>query len=227
MLIAKLIYVLVLSYVIGSIPSGLLVSKFQSKKDIRQYGSGKIGATNVLRTAGSKAAVIVVIADVMKGFIAVVLAGYIFGNNLLVIGNYGAGPLMVQVAAGLGAMAGHNWSLFLKFKGGRGVATYFGGLTALCLPASMIGAETLFIAAGLTRYASFGSLLGVIISYVVLVPLTIVYKFPLEYLGYALVGTLVIIVMHKDNINRLITGTERKLGEKADRAVSASVENGI
>jgi acyl phosphate:glycerol-3-phosphate acyltransferase len=222
MLITKFIYIIILSYLIGSIPSGLLVSKFQAKKDIRKFGSGKTGATNVLRTAGSKAAVIVVVADVLKGILPVILAGILFGNNLLVVGSFGAGALIVQVAAGLAAIAGHNWSLFLKFKGGRGVATYFGGLTALCPPAAMIGAETLFISAGLTRYASFGSLLGVIISYVVLVPLTIIYKFPLEYLGYALVGTLVIIIMHKDNINRLVTGTERKLGEKAEHSISSS-----
>jgi len=227
MLIAKLISILILSYVIGSIPFGLVVSKFYAKKDIRQYGSGKIGATNVLRTAGSKAAIIVLVADVLKGMLPVILAGYLFGNNLLVVGSFGAGTLLVQVAAALAAVAGHNWSVFLKFKGGRGVATYFGGLTALCPPAAILGTETLFISAGLTRYVSFGSILGVVISYVILIPLTIVYKFPLEYLGYALVGSVVILVVHKDNINRLITGTERKLGEKADGRLSASSETGV
>ncbi len=226
MLIAKLVYILFLSYIIGSIPSGLLIARFQAKKDIRKFGSGKTGATNVLRTAGSKAAVMVVVADVVKGMLPIILAGVLFGNNLLVIGSFGAGPLLIQVAAGLAAIAGHNWSIFLKFKGGRGVATYFGGLTALCPPAAVIGAEALFIGAGLTRYASFGSILGVIISYIVLVPLTIVYKFPLEYLGYSLIGTLVIVIMHKDNITRLVTGTERKLGEKAQRLTSQSGETG-
>jgi glycerol-3-phosphate acyltransferase PlsY len=73
------------------------------------------------------------------------------------------------------------------------------------------------VSVGITRYASFGSILGVVAAYVILVPLTIIYKFPLEYLGYALVGSLVIIVMHRDNINRLVSGTERKIGQKADK----------
>ena len=227
MLVAKIVYIIVLSYLIGSIPFGLLISKFGAKKDIRKFGSGKIGATNVLRTAGSKAAIIALVADVLKGMLPVILAGYLFGDNLLVIGSFGVGTLLVQVAAALASVAGHNWSIFLKFKGGRGVATYFGGLTALCPPAAIIGTETLFISAGLTRYVSFGSILGVVISYIVLLPLTIVYKFPLEYMGYALVGSVVILVMHKDNINRLITGTERKLGEKAEGSLSASSETGV
>ena len=227
MLVAKIVYIIVLSYLIGSIPFGLLISKFGAKKDIRKFGSGKIGATNVLRTAGSKAAIIALVADVLKGMLPVILAGYLFGDNLLVIGSFGVGTLLVQVAAALASVAGHNWSIFLKFKGGRGVATYFGGLTALCPPAAIIGTETLFISAGLTRYVSFGSILGVVISYIVLLPLTIVYKFPLEYMGYALVGSVVILVMHKDNINRLITGTERKLGEKAEGRLSASSETGV
>jgi acyl phosphate:glycerol-3-phosphate acyltransferase len=226
MLIAKVIYILFLSYVIGSIPFGLLVAKFQTKKDVRLYGSGKIGATNVLRIAGSKAAAVVMIADILKGFVPVVLAGYLFGHDLIVIFSYGIGPLMVQAAAGLAAMAGHNWSIFLKFKGGRGVSTYFGGLAALCPPAAMVGAEALFISAGLTRYMSFGSIVGVVVTYVFLIPLTLVYKFPVEFLAFALAGALIIIPMHRDNIARLVNGTERKLGEKA-RSSSHTAESGI
>jgi acyl phosphate:glycerol-3-phosphate acyltransferase len=223
MLIAKLIYVILMGYILGSIPFGVMVSKYQAKKDIRMYGSGKTGATNVLRTAGKKAAALVVIGDTFKGLLAVILAGIIFGNDLLVIGNFGIGTLLTQVLAALAAVAGHNWSIFLKFKGGRGVATFFGGLIALCPPAALIGGEVLFIGAGITRYASFGSILGVVTSYVILVPLTIIYKFPLEYLGYTLIGGLVIIIMHKDNINRLISGTERKIGEKAKNTSSSEI----
>ena len=120
-------------------------------------------------------------------------------------------------------IAGHNWSIFMGFKGGRGVATYFGGLIALCPPAALIGTEALFISAGLTRYASFGSILGVVVSYLVLIPLTIIYKFPLEYLAYSLIGGLVIIIMHKDNINRLVAGTERKLGQKAEKVATQNM----
>jgi acyl phosphate:glycerol-3-phosphate acyltransferase len=218
MIIAKFICVILIGYLLGSIPFGLIVSRFHSKVDIRQYGSGKTGATNVLRTSGRKAAAVSVIGDVMKGVLTVIFAGLIFGNDLMVVGGVGIGTLVAQVAAALAAVAGHNWSIFLRFKGGRGVATFFGGLIALCPPAALLGSEVLFISVGLTRYASFGSILGVVACYLILVPLTVIYQFPLEYLFYALIGGLVIIVMHRDNINRLVTGTERKIGQKADKA---------
>jgi acyl phosphate:glycerol-3-phosphate acyltransferase len=217
MIAAKFAYVIIIGYLLGSIPFGVLVSRLQGNLDIRKYGSGKSGATNVLRTVGRKAAAIVVVGDVMKGVLTVLFAGLIFGNDLLIVGNVGLGALVAQVVAGLASVAGHNWSIFLKFKGGRGVATFFGGLVALCPPAALIGSEVLFVSAGLTRYVSFGSILGVVASYIILVPLTLVYKFPIEYLVYALVGSLVIIVMHRDNINRLIAGTERKIGQKAEK----------
>ncbi len=216
MIVAKLIYVIIIGYLLGSVPFGVLVSRMQSKVNLLQQGSGKIGATNVLRTSGGKAAALVLLGDLLKGTLSVVLAGLIFGNDLLVVGNIGIGTLVAQVVAALAAIAGHNWSIFLKFKGGRGVSTFFGGLVALCPPAALIGGEVFFISAGITKYASMASILGVVTAYVILIPFTIIYKFPLEYLVYALIGGLVIIFMHKDNINRLVAGTERKIGQKAD-----------
>lgn len=220
MLVFEFLVSILIGYLMGSIPCGLLVSKIMVKKDLRQFGSGKTGATNVLRTAGKTAAAISAILDVLKGAAPVIIAGYIFGDDLLVVGNFGIGADMVQVFAGLAAIAGHNWPIFLKFKGGRGVSTFFGGLLALCPPAALIGAEVLLFSACITRFASFGSILGVVASYVVLVPLTVVYHFPLAYLAYALIGSVTIIVMHKDNITRLISGTERKIGEKAKPVTS-------
>ncbi len=216
MIVVKLLYVIMLGYMLGSIPFGLLVSKYLAKRDVRQYGSGKIGATNVLRTAGTKAAALVLVGDLMKGVLSVMAAGFIFGNDLLVVGNFGLGTLVAQVLAALAAVGGHNWSIFLGFKGGRGVATFFGGLAALCPPAAMIGGEALIVSVGLTRYASFGSLVGTVVAYLMLVPLTIIYRFPIEYLVYALIGGLIIVIMHKDNILRLVSGTERKIGQKAE-----------
>jgi acyl phosphate:glycerol-3-phosphate acyltransferase len=218
MIIAKFIYIAMIGYLLGSIPIGLLVSKLHSNKDIRQFGSGKIGTTNVLRTSGRKAAAIVLIGDLLKGILPVVLAGIIFGNDLVVIGNFALGALVAQVLAGLAAIAGHNWSIFLKFKGGRGVATFYGGLIALCPPAALISGEVFLVSAGVTRFVSFGSILGVLTAYIILVPMTLIYKFPIEYLGYALIGGLVIIYMHRDNINRLVSGTERKIGQQAEPA---------
>ncbi|MFC1908003.1 glycerol-3-phosphate 1-O-acyltransferase PlsY [Chloroflexota bacterium] len=221
MIIAKFVGVVLIGYLLGSIPFGVLIGKFGTKVDVRQHGSGKIGATNVLRTAGKKAAITVVSLDLLKGVLAVVFAGLIIGRNYLVVGDFALGMLVAQVAAALAAMAGHNWSVFLKFKGGRGVATYVGGLIALCPIAALFGGELLIIGAGLTKFVSLGSIAGTVGTYAILVPLTIMHGFPVEYLVYALIGTIIIVVMHRDNIKRLISGKERKLGEKVKQIASS------
>ena len=116
----------------------------------------------------------------------------------------------------LAAMAGHSRSIFLKFRGGgRGVATFFGGLAALIPPVALFGGEIFIIGAGLTKFVSLASIVAAVSTYAVLVPLTIFHRFPIEYLIYALAGTVVILIMHRENISRLLSGTERKLGEKA------------
>jgi glycerol-3-phosphate acyltransferase PlsY len=222
MMIAKFVAAVILGYLLGSIPFGFLLGKRQAKVDVRQYGSGKIGATNVLRTAGRRSAAMVACLDVLKGMLAVLFAALIVGRGYLVVGGIGLGSLVAQVLAALAAIAGHNWSVFLKFRGGRGVATFFGGLIALCPPAAIFGGEIIIIGAGLTRYASLGSIAGAVGSYAILVPLTIMNGFPIEYLFYALVGAIIIFVMHRDNIVRLISGKERKLGDKAERRDSPS-----
>ena len=122
---------------------------------------------------------------------------------------------MAQVIAALAAIAGHNRSVFLRFRGGgRGVATFFGGLAALFPPVALIGGEVFIIGAGLTKFVSLASIAAVASTYGVLIPLTILHRFPVEYLVYALIGTIVILIMHRDNISRLLSGRERKLGEK-------------
>ena len=218
MIIAKFIAVAIIGYLLGSIPFGLIVGKLAAKKDIRQVGSGKIGATNVLRTAGKKAALLVLILDLGKGALAVVTAGIIFAGEYLTVGDTGIWWMgsSAQVLAALAAIAGHTWPIFVKFKGGRGVATFLGGLIVLCPPAALFGGEVLIIGAGLTRYVSLGSIAGAVGAYAILVPLTLINGFPIEYLIYALIGAIFIIVMHRDNIARLLAGKERKLGEKAE-----------
>ena len=217
MMIAKFVAVVILGYLLGSIPCGYLLARRNAKVDVRQYGSGKIGATNVLRIVGRRSAAMVAGLDLLKGAAAVLFAGLIVGKGYLVVGNFGLGSLVAQVLAALAAIVGHNWSVFLRFQGGRGVATFLGGLVALCPPAAIVGGEIIIIGAGLTRYASLGSIAGAVGSYAILVPLTIMNGFPVEYLFYALVGAIIIFVMHRDNIRRLISGKERKLGDKAER----------
>ncbi len=226
LMIAKFAAAIIVGYLLGSIPFGLLLSRRYAKVDVTKYGSGKTGATNVLRTAGRKSAILVVALDLAKGMLAVIFAGLIVGKGYLVVNGVGLGALVAEVLAALAAIAGHNWSVFLKFRGGRGVATFFGGLIALCPPAAIFGGEIIIIGAGLTRYVSLGSIAGAVGSYAVLVPLTIMNGFPLEYLFYALVGTIIIFVMHRDNIARLIAGKERKLGEKAKRRGSSGHTGG-
>jgi glycerol-3-phosphate acyltransferase PlsY len=207
---------LLVGYLLGSIPVGLLIGKYYSRVDIRKYGSGKTGTTNVLRAVGRKAAILALVLDASKGALAVLFAALIFGRNYLVVGNFGLGLLVAQCLAALAAMAGHNWSVFLKFKGGRGVATFFGGLIALSPVVALFGGQVFIIGIGLTRFASLGSIAGVVGTYSILIPLTIFNGFPIEYLIYTLIGTIVIIIMHRDNIARLLAGKERKVGEKAE-----------
>jgi len=217
MIIAKFVAVIVLGYLLGAIPFGVLVARRWARVDVRQYGSGKIGMTNVLRTAGKKAAAMVLALDLLKGVLAVVFAGLIVGGGYLVVGGFGLGVLVAQVLAALAAIVGHNWSVFLKFKGGRGVVTFFGGLTALCPPAAIFGAEIFVIGTGLTRYVSLGSIAGAVGTYIILVPLVIMNGFRIEYLAYTLIGTILIFIMHRDNIIRLLSGRERKLGDRAGK----------
>ena len=220
MIIAKFVAVAIIGYLLGSIPWGVLIGKRSAKLDVRDYGSGKTGTTNVLRVAGKKAAALVIVLDLVKGALAVVFAGLIIGRSYLVVGSVvgdvALGLIAAQCLGALAAMAGHNWSVFLRFRGGRGVATFFGGLVALCPVAAVFGGEVFIIGAGLTRFASLGSIAGAVSAYTILVPLTIINGFPIEYLAYALIGTIVIIVMHRENIFRLIAGKERKVGEKVN-----------
>jgi glycerol-3-phosphate acyltransferase PlsY len=213
MIIAKFILVIVIGYLLGSIPFGLIISRRKAKIDIRNYGSGRTGGTNVLRTMGRKAFLMVATLDIAKGALAVVFAGLVIGSDYIIIGNSGL-LLISQVLAGLAAVIGHIWPVFVKFKGGRGVATFIGGLIALFPIAGLLGGEAVIIGAGLSGFASLGSIIGVVGIFAVLIPLTIIYNLPIEYLGYALIGTLLIIFVHRDNIKRLLSGNERRLNQK-------------
>lgn len=218
MIIGKFVLVALIGYLLGSIPFGVLIGKRSAKVDIRQLGSGKTGATNVLRVAGKKAAALVTVLDLLKGVVAVIFAGLIFSGDFLMVDGSGLWWLgrSAQVLAAVAALAGHKWPVFVRFRGGRGVATFYGGLLALCLPAALFSAEILIITAFLTRYVSLGSIAGVVSAYAILIPLTLINGFPIEYLVYALIGAIFIIVVHWDNIIRLISGKERKLGEKVE-----------
>jgi glycerol-3-phosphate acyltransferase PlsY len=211
----EVVAALALAYCLGSIPFGLIIGRYWAKTDIRQYGSGKTGATNVLRTMGKKAAAIAAALDVSKGALAVVFAGMIVGRGSLGAGGPHLDGTSIKVLAGLAAIAGHVWPIFYRFRGGRGVATFFGGLLVISPPVALLGGEALIIVAALTRFASLGSIVAVVVSYTAMAVLYVFSGFPLAYTLYVMFGAIAIIFLHRDNISRLLAGTERRLGERS------------
>jgi glycerol-3-phosphate acyltransferase PlsY len=216
-LIGRYLAGMIIGYILGSIPFGLILAKRLAGVDVREWGSGTIGATNVTRAAGVKIGILSGLLDFSKGAVAVLFAGLIIGKSYVMVGQFGFGPLFGQVLAGLSAVAGHSWSIFLKFRGGRSVSVFFGGLVALVWFVALFGGEVLALGATSTLFMSLGSIAGVVGTYAILIPLTIFYGWPVEYLLYAFVGTLIIIYQHRDNIVRLFKGVERKLGQRAER----------
>ncbi len=188
-------------YFLGSIPWGLVVGKVTRGIDIREFGSGKTGATNVLRTLGKGPAIFVIAADTLKGVLAVIAAWRFTGSDA------------VAASAGLAAVVGHNWPCFAQFRGGRGVLTAGGGLMAIYPPAGLAALATAILSIAVSRFVSLGSLLSTAAGFCGL----LAYILSSGRWGlaiYLLVGPL-IYVRHHDNIARLLHGTERKLGEAA------------
>jgi glycerol-3-phosphate acyltransferase PlsY len=193
-------------YLLGSVPFGLVVGWAFRRVDIRNYGSGSTGMTNVLRTLGVPAGILALLLDMGKAVLAVVLARVFTDSQ------------GVEVAAALSTMFGHNWPVFFRFKGGKGTATGWASLLILSpiagLVASVVGLGT----AGITRYVSLGSLLGSTLGPAVLIVLVLLGREPLVYAWFGVIAAPLIIVQHKDNIERLIKGQERKLGRRVARA---------
>ncbi len=202
-----------IAYLVGSIPFGLLAGKLVAKVDIREYGSGKIGMTNVLRTAGVTAAAVVLLLDMGKAVAVVVVARLLFDS-------YG-----VEAASALAVIFGHNWPVFIGFRGGRGTASGWGGLLILSPLAGLIATVIGLLLVAFTRYVSLGSITAAALGSIVLVVLALTGwdllggDVPGAYSWYGIIGGTLIVVRHRDNIQRLLNGTERKLGHKADLAV--------
>jgi len=188
--------VLALSYLLGSVPFGLLFTKMAGLGDIRNVGSGNIGATNVLRTGRKDLALATLIMDAGKGAIAVLLTRYLVDPALA--------PL-----AGAAAFIGHCFPLYLKFKGGKGVATFFGTIFAINLLLGLACGVTWLLAAAIFRFSSLSaliaSLLAPAISYYIVGP---------DSWIFIAFMTLVIYIRHKENITRLMRGEEPKIGKK-------------
>src|SRR3954469_5145463 len=181
-------------YLLGSIPFGLLLTKLAGTQDIRAIGSGNIGATNVLRTGRKGLAAATLVGDALKGTLAVLLVSYFYGRNLALF-------------AALGAFLGHLYPVWLRFRGGKGVATYIGILLALAWPVALAFCLIWLAVAALTRYSSLSGLVASALS-----PLMLwVLGYQPEALLVALL-TLLLWIKHRSNLTRLVNGTEGKIG---------------
>ena len=188
--------VFLLGYVFGSVPNGLWLVKALHHIDIRQYGSGNIGATNVFRTVGPETAAIVLIGDMLKGIVPLYIADHCIG----------AGASLVAITA-LGALLGHNYSLFLGFKGGKGVATGL-GLFLYMLPVSAgVGFLVWAVLVAVTRYVSPGSIAAALVA----AGSAGYFAYPWPYAAFGTLAALFVVIRHKDNIKRLANGTESKI----------------
>lgn len=185
----------VLGHVCGSVPSGLWLVQAFHGIDIRNYGSKNIGTTNVFRTVGPKTAVLVLIADAFKGILAVGIMSYFFHNPLL------------DVVTALGALLGHNYSLFLGFKGGKGVATALGLLIFMMPKVAVASFGIWLVCVLLMRYVSLGSIMAAIFT----PPLAWYLGYPSAYVIFSVVAAFFVVLRHKENIHRLLTGTESKI----------------
>jgi glycerol-3-phosphate acyltransferase PlsY len=197
-----------LAYLIGAIPFGLLAGRLAGDVDLREHGSRRTGTTNALRTLGLGWAVAVFVLDVAKGAVAVLLAQAL----------YEAGPAgsaeVVAAAAGVAAVVGHNWSIFIGFGGGRGVATSAGGLLIISPWTLAVIAPLMAIVVWQSRYVSLGSVVAAAATPAVTAMLAATGVVSWAAVAYALVTGLLIIGSHGDNLRRLRDGTERRIGER-------------
>ena len=185
----------VIAYLIGSIPRGLILGKLFWHTDLREHGSHNIGATNAWRTLGKGAGIAVFIADSLKG-----QAGVALGLVL-------AGTPLAAVLGGLFAIIGHSFSLFLRFHGGKGVATSLGVLTMLMGDVTFIVFVVWFTIVYMTRYVSLGSVVAGFLTPI----LAALYGYPMEYVLFTVIAAILVIVRHRENIKRLMNGTENKI----------------
>jgi acyl phosphate:glycerol-3-phosphate acyltransferase len=193
---ALLIPAFVLGYLLGSIPFGLLLTRLAGIQDLRTIGSGNIGATNVLRTGRKSLAAATLIGDMLKGTVAVIIAGYFGGPNAAML-------------AALGAFLGHLFPVWLKFRGGKGVATYLGVLLGLFWPGAIVFAVLWLATAFTTRYSSLSALVAAFVTPIFL-----------WWFGHAALAslfavlTLLLFYTHRENIRRLQAGSEGRIGAK-------------
>jgi glycerol-3-phosphate acyltransferase PlsY len=197
--------VALVAYLLGAVPIGLIVGLLHGI-DVRQHGSRRTGATNVLRLLGWRWALLVLLGDVAKGVIAVLLARF-------ALGGFGETPrLLGEVIAALAAVAGHNWSIYIKGHGGRGVATSIGTLAAISPITLVVSMPVGILLILLTDMVSVGSIIGTLTALAFfLIQIILGQVHPLHAL-YGIPAAVLIVFQHRDNIARILSGTERRIG---------------
>jgi len=208
--------ILVAAYLLGSIPTGYIVVKLLKGIDIREVGSGSTGATNVLRTLGKVPGAFVLLVDCLKGVFSIFLAFWFFefaSNNSLIPATVNPElwqPMMVTLA-GLASVLGHSKSIFLGFSGGKSVATGLGILLAINWQVGLATFGVFLVVVAISRIVSLSSICSAIAVSIFMV----LFHQPLPYILFGVAGGLYVIIRHKSNIERLLAGTESKLGQKA------------
>ncbi len=223
MAITALVGILGLAYLLGSFPTGYLLVKGLKNIDIRDYGSGGTGATNVLRTVGKGPALVVFVVDLLKGSAAVWLAQWLFP---LLLARFGGDGLVlaqswVDMLAGLMALVGHSRSVWLGFTGGKSVATGLGVLLAMAWPVALGALGVFGLTLALSRIVSLGSMLAALAAVILMVAT----GQPLAYTLLAMVGGGYVILRHRGNIQRLLAGTEPRIGQPVATSNTGSPES--
>ena len=207
------------AYLLGSIPIGYLLVRFFRKQDIRSVGSGNIGATNVLRSGGKGLGAATFLLDVLKGCAAVYLGGLL--GQLLVSHTLGIGPLRnFQALGALCAVLGHMFPVWLRFRGGKGVATGFGVFLVAAPIAALAAITVFFLVILISRYVSLGSILGAA-SFPLFAWFTVQGDRPVFYIAVQFAVAFLIIAKHHQNIRRLLTGSESRFGSPSRKAGAA------
>lgn len=208
MIVVIIIFSSVIGYLFGSVNTSIIVGKLLYKVDVREHGSGNAGATNALRILGKGAAIAVVIGDFLKGILACLVGRYVFGEI-----NPGDGVFLGQYMAGFFAVVGHNWPVYFGFKGGKGVMTSFAVALMFSPLVALICLAGFIIIVSITRYVSLGSMVCAAIF--PLVAFLFNEPLPMVLIGLALAA--LIIWRHRANIERLVSGNEKKLSFKTSK----------
>ena len=208
-------FTIILAYILGSFPTGYLAGKILQGIDIREIGSGSTGATNVLRTLGKGPGIFVLLIDCLKGVLAIfliyALLNFTTTQNLIpATVNLELWQPWIVVLLGLAAILGHSKSIFLGFSGGKSVATSLGILLAMCWPVGLATLGVFLLMISIFRIVSLSSITGAIAVSLFMV----LFQQPLPYLLFTITGGLYVIVRHQSNIQRILAGTEPKIGQK-------------